>query len=107
MFQKRQFQRYIVRLPVTVRAGGHAIDCTTVRVSRKGFFVRSQRPLISGVPVELEVTLADASPCKLRGVVKHTRKSDLMPRMNGMGIEFTQTDPRFEAFVAGIERERG
>lgn len=95
-------------MPVTLRAGDKSIKGTTVRISRKGFFVRSLRQkFVPGVPVDIEITIADMATFKLRGVVKYSRNSELMPRMNGMGIELTEMDPGYEEFMTVIERERG
>ncbi|MDA8090226.1 MAG: PilZ domain-containing protein [Nitrospiraceae bacterium] len=108
MSEKRQVQRFIVKLPVTVSAGGKSISGDTVRISRKGLFVRTQQSFVTGVPVDIEITLTDMTSCKLKGIIKHARNyGHFLPRLNGMGIQFTETDPGYEAFITAIERERG
>jgi Tfp pilus assembly protein PilZ len=107
VYRKRQFQRFVVKLPATVRAGDKSTSGTTVRISRKGVFVRSPQKFVPGVPVEIEITLPDMAVCKLKGVVMYARNADFLSRMNGMGIQFTEIDPGYEEFITIIERERG
>ncbi len=100
MAGKRQCGRHIVKLPVTISAGEKIVTGTTVRVSKRGFFVRTQQSFAEGVPVEIVLSLTDIESCKLKGVVKYVRNFDLMPRQNGMGIELTERDDKYEEFIA-------
>ncbi len=76
---------------------------TTVRVSKRGFFVRTQQSLAAGVPVEIVLSLTDIDSCKLKGVVKYVRNCDFMPRQNGMGIELTERDDKYEEFITAVD----
>ena len=105
MVVKRQYGRYIVKLPVTIRAGEKKVAGTTVRISKKGFFVRTQDSFAAGVPVEIVLSLTDIDSCKLKGVVKYVRSCDFNPRQNGMGIELTERDGKYEEFITAVGRE--
>ncbi|MDA8156680.1 MAG: PilZ domain-containing protein [Actinomycetota bacterium] len=104
---KRQFQRFIVKLPAKVSAGDRSITGITVRVSRKGFFVRAQNCFSAGTPVIIDLSLSDTDICQLKGAVKYVRHYDLLPRLNGMGIELSGEFPRYAELIMAIEKERG
>ena len=103
MAEKREFDRFIVKLPVTISAGGRTLEGTTVRLSRKGLFARTQQSFAEGVTVEIVITLTNNVPCRLRGVVKYARNCDIVKRQNGMGIEFTQKNEAYEKFISEVE----
>lgn len=104
--EKRACKRFIVKLPVEVQAGNHSVEGITVRISEKGVFVRARENFASGVPVELSLDLGDAGRCRMKGVVRHARTIDFLRRQNGMGIEFTEKDPRYLTFMESVKREK-
>jgi Tfp pilus assembly protein PilZ len=106
MYAKRQHTRYLIKLPVEVGSGEYALSGITVRVSRKGVFVRSQKSFRVGTPVEIVLHLTDIISCKLRGVVKYTRNVFEFRRHNGMGIEFTEMDQKYLDFINSIENDK-
>lgn len=106
MSGKRQFQRFIVKLSAKVSADGKSVTGTTVRVSRKGFFVRAQKCFVPGTPVTIGLTLSDTASCQVKGTIKYVRNFDLMPRLNGMGIELDGECPQYDELITTIERER-
>lgn len=105
MAVKRQAGRYIVKLPVVIKAGDTTVMGTTVRVSERGFFVRAQQGFLIGSPVEITLNLTDDISCCLKGVVKYVRRTDFIQRDNGMGIELTEKDERYLEFIQKVETE--
>jgi len=105
MHEKRRHTRHIIKLPAEIIAGGVSIKGTTVRISRRGCFVRSQRSFQEGTPIELAVALADNINFRLKGTVKYARNINYGPlsRQNGMGIEFLQVDPDYSRFVESVD----
>ena len=89
---KRQNTRYLIKLPIDISFGDYVIRGTTVRVSEKGFFVRSQVSFPVGTSVDINLHITDEWSCKLKGVIKYARKIRLLERQNGMGIELTEGD---------------
>lgn len=102
MVIKRQFPRHIIKLSVELRAGEHLFKGTTVRLSEKGFFVRSQQCFSVGLPIDIILYLKDDVPCNLKGVVKFSQSTALLKKDNGMGIELTEKDKKYEEFVRGL-----
>ncbi len=107
MAVKREYPRHIKKLPAEVRAGDLTFKGTTVRLSEKGFFIRSQQSFQVGTPVEIMLHLAEESICRLRGVVRYSKAGDLFRRENGMGIEVTVKDAKYLEFIRVLEEERG
>ncbi|OGW27948.1 MAG: hypothetical protein A2X59_11615 [Nitrospirae bacterium GWC2_42_7] len=103
MVIKRQFPRHIIKLSVEIRAGEQVCKGTTVRLSEKGFFVRAQQSFSIGLPVDITLYLKDDVPCFLKGVVKFAQTAALLKKDNGMGIELTEKDKKYEEFVRDLE----
>lgn len=103
MLVKRQFQRQLIKLPAEVRAGGEVCKGTTVRLSKKGFFVRSQQSFSVGLPVDITLYLTEDTPCYLKGVVKFAQTSALLNKDNGMGLELTEKNAKYEEFLRDIQ----
>ncbi len=99
MTTKRHSKRYVLKLPAEVRYGDTVIKGTTVRVSEKGFFVRTQVTFPVGTLINVKLRLPDESLCELKGIVKYARSIKLLERQNGMGIELIQGDLKFLAYV--------
>ena len=104
MREKRACERFIIKLPVTISSVGKKVDGTTVRLSQKGMFVRTQRSFVEGSAVDIELLLTNAATCKLKGVVKYARNCDLMKRQNGMGIELTKKNEAYEKCMSEVEK---
>ncbi len=102
---KREHTRYIIKLPVEICSGESTISGITVRVSRKGLFVRSQKSFCVGTPVEMILHITDEISCRLTGVVMHTRNIVELKRQNGMGIEFTGIDQAYLEVISSVEQE--
>lgn len=106
MVIKREFKRYLIKLPAEVSAGDQVLRGTTVRVSGKGFFVRSQTSFCVGTSVDINLHLTDKDSCHLKGIVKYARSLNLLLRQNGMGIELTEKDPKYLKFIKSFEQRR-
>jgi hypothetical protein len=107
MAVKRQSRRHIVKIPAELSFSGRMVRGTTVRISEKGFFVRSQTSFPVGTPVEIALHLEDGGTCNLKGIIKYMRNFNIMMRDNGMGIELTEKDERYQEFIRTVEEERG
>jgi Tfp pilus assembly protein PilZ len=105
MTNKREKQRHIKKLPIEVCSGDITLRGTTVKLSEKGIFVRSQKNFQEGVPVDLTIHLTEERSCSLKGIVKYVRNIDLLRPKNGMGIELTANDQRYIDFVRSVEKE--
>lgn len=103
MVIKRRNTRYLIKLPVDIGFGDDVIRGTTVRVSEKGFFVRSQISFPVGTLVDINLHLTDECLCKLKGIIKYARKIKLLERQNGMGIELTEGDLKYLEFIRSCE----
>ncbi len=103
MAVKREYKRHIAKLEAEVTADGHILKGTTVRLSEKGFFVRSQQSFIVSTPVEIRLYLTEDNFCRLKGVIKYARSGDIFKRDNGMGIELTERDPKYLEFIRSLE----
>jgi Tfp pilus assembly protein PilZ len=105
MAERRESQRYIKRHPVVISAGGMTFKGTTVWLSEKGFFVRSQKNFNEGVPVDITFHLTEESSCSLKGIVRFAKSIELLRQKNGMGIELTEKNQDYLAMVRSVEQE--
>jgi Tfp pilus assembly protein PilZ len=102
MVVKRQSRRHLIKLPADISVGNDVINGMTVRVSERGFFIRSQISFPVGTSVDIDLHLADQSQCKLKGIVRYARKIRLLERQNGMGIEITEGDLKYLEFIQSL-----
>jgi hypothetical protein len=105
MTDKREKQRNIKKLPIEVCSGDITLRGTTVRLSEKGLFVRSQENFQEGVPVDITIHLTEELSCSLKGIIKYARNIEFLKQKNGMGIELTAKDQRYIDFVRSLEKE--
>lgn len=104
MVIRRQYIRYLIKLPVEISFGDELIRGTTVRVSGKGFFVRSQKTFPVRTLVDINLHLTDESSCKLKGIIKYERNiKQFEPQKNGMGIELTEGNLKYFEFIKSFE----
>ncbi|HYA11652.1 MAG TPA: PilZ domain-containing protein [Thermodesulfovibrionales bacterium] len=106
MVAKRQNPRYLIKLPAEISTGDYLIRGTTVRVSMKGFFFRSQASFRVGTPVDINLHLTGELSCVLKGIVRYARNIIEFKRQNGMGIEFTEIDSKYLEFIRSVEQEK-
>ncbi|MBI5103285.1 MAG: PilZ domain-containing protein [Nitrospirae bacterium] len=106
MGAKREHQRFLIKHPIELHAGDHTISGVTVRVSRKGLFVRSQSGFRVGTPVDMVLHLSDEIWCRLTGTVVYSRNIVELKRQNGMGIEFSGMDRKYLDFISSVEKEQ-
>jgi hypothetical protein len=78
MTDKREKQRHIKKLPIEVCSGDITLRGTTIRLSEKGLFVRSQENFQEGVPVDITIHLTEEPSCSLKGIVKYARNIELL-----------------------------
>ena len=102
MAVKREFPRYISKFSVEIKSGERVFKGTTVRLSEKGFFVRTQQSFSVGLSVDIILYLRDDAPCFLKGVVKFAQNGAVSKRDNGMGIELTERDKKYVEFVRDL-----
>jgi Tfp pilus assembly protein PilZ len=103
MVVKRERTRHLIKIPAELSVGDKTIAGTTVRMSEKGFFVRTQTSFCVGTPVDVTLHLADNRSCVVRGIVKYARNIGIDKRQNGMGIELSEGDPQYREFIRSHE----
>lgn len=96
---KREFRRYTKRLETEFTAGGMSFRGISSDISAKGLFIRTQHGFVPGTKVNITLQLPDGNSSRLTGVVRRTIKTPLTLVKNGMGIELTQVDDNFRAFI--------
>ncbi|HET6516574.1 MAG TPA: PilZ domain-containing protein [Thermodesulfovibrionales bacterium] len=104
---KRQNRRYLVKLPVEISSGHHSLKGTTIRISERGLFVRSQKGFRVGIPVDITLHLTEDNLCRAKGIIRYVRSTHLSKQGNGMGIEFTETSYKYQEFIKAVEKEKG
>lgn len=104
MVIKREFKRHLIKLSAEVSDGDQVLRGTTVRVSEKGFFVRSQTSFCVGTHVNINLHTTNEDSCHLNGIVRFARSFNILIRQNGMGIELTEKDPKYLKFIRSFEQ---
>ncbi len=102
MIEKRKCIRFIVKLPVDVKCDNSVVTGMTVRISDKGLFIRSQKSFQSGVNVYINLHISERTSCTLKGVVRYSRKLNILKQKNGMGIELTEKDQTYQEFIDSV-----
>ncbi len=96
---KREYRRYTKRLETEFSAGGMSFRGISSDISAKGLFIRTQHGFVPGTRVDITLQLPDGNSSRLTGIVRRTIKTPLTLVKNGMGIELTQVDDNFRAFI--------
>ncbi len=102
MIEKRKCTRFIVKLPVDVKSDNSVISGITVRISDRGLFVRSQKSFQTGTNIGIKLHISEDVFCDLKGVVRYSRKLNILKQKNGMGIELTEKDQKYQDFIDSV-----
>jgi hypothetical protein len=97
--RRRENKRFVFKVQAEVSAGDNCLEGKTVRISEKGFFVRSQKSFSEGTQVDIKLWLPGGEESTLKGIVKYARSVRLLPTQNGMGIELTEKDTTYMQFI--------
>jgi hypothetical protein len=97
--EKRTHKRLIHKVKAEVSAGEECYTGTTVRISERGFFVRSQKSFHEGTTVNIKLWLPGGEESTLKGIVKYARSVNFLRPQNGMGIELTEKDTAYMQFI--------
>jgi len=97
--QKRSYKRYKKRLEVEFSAAELTFKGISADVSERGMFIRTRYPFKPGTEITIKLYLPDGQTARLKGLVRHAFKSDIMTLKNGMGVEFLERDMAFERFL--------
>jgi Tfp pilus assembly protein PilZ len=103
--RRRAYKRFVSKVQAEVSADDKCYTGKTVRISEKGFFVRSQKSFREGTPVNIKLLLPEGEESTLRGVVKYARSVNFLQMMNGMGIELTEKDTAYMQFIRDLKGE--
>lgn len=102
MRSTRKHERFIKRLEVECSASDQSSRGISSNFSLGGLFMRSNRPFAPGTLVDLLIHLPDGTVSKAKGVVKMAQKTPLASMKNGMGIEITENDSNYVAFIRSL-----
>ena len=84
LIEKRSSARKICRIPVRYRSKKKIYNSLIVNISREGCFIETQKPLLPGERILLDIQLNDDDKSfKIKGEVANTNRI-------GMGIEFEE-----------------
>jgi len=105
MRRRRAIKRFLIKVPAEVSANDHCFRGTTVRISEKGLFVRLQQSFVEGTQVTIRLWLPDGKESAVKGIVQYARMVNLLPRLNGMGIELTEKDATYMQFILSLSKD--
>ncbi len=101
--QKRRHLRTIKRLEIKFSIGGTGYTGITSNLSSEGIFVRTQKGLAPGTPLDMELYLPSGETIKLRGIVKRTIKTQIQRLKNGMGIGLIDIPQDYITFLKTLQ----
>jgi len=106
--ERRTSMRMKLHAKVTISSESNFFMGLTENISEGGIFVASLSPPSMGERVELAITVEDAEPIPVVGVVRWHRTDD-DGNTTGCGVEFTGLDDdtrrSIEAMLLGLEKE--
>jgi len=95
----KRTQRFTKRLEVTFSSGAHSYRGILSNVSVSGLFIRTSRGFAPGTTVDIEIMLPDNTISALKGIVRRTIKNPVTTMNNGMGVELTRQDAKYQNFI--------
>lgn len=101
---RRRAERYVKRLEAEFTGAGKTHKGLIGNVSDVGLFIRTNRSFREGSPLDIKVYLPNGNIAQVKGVVRRAIVSETgISAKNGMGVELTQTDANYIAFVREME----
>lgn len=101
MRTRRRHERIIKRLEVEFSANEQTNRGISSNFSLGGLFIRTNRVYAPGTAVELLIHFPDGTSSHSKGIVRMSRLTPVSPK-NGMGIEITEKDEAYAAFMKSI-----
>jgi len=92
-------KRFTKRLEVTFSSGELSYRGILSNVSVSGLFIRTSRGFAPGTTVDIELMLPDNTVSLLKGIVRRTIKNPITAMNNGMGVELTRQDAKYQNFI--------
>ena len=95
----KRTRRFTKRLEVAFSSGGLSYRGILSNVSISGIFIRTSRGFAPGTTVDIELMLPDNTVSSIKGIVRRTIKNPVTAATNGMGVELTHKDEKYEKFI--------
>lgn len=92
-------KRFTKRLEVTFSSGELSFRGISSNVSVSGLFIRTSRGFAPGTTLDIELMLPDNTVSLLKGIVRRTIKNPITAMKNGMGVELTRQDAKYQNFI--------
>ncbi|NOZ85143.1 MAG: hypothetical protein GXP49_02545 [Deltaproteobacteria bacterium] len=111
MKDKRRFQRYRIKLPVTIKDKGNTHKVYTYDISRHGVFLKTDRPKPVRQLLQLMLELPNGKKLEVMGMVARSIGPDEPgPTGPGMGIDFftlsANAKSGWDDFVLGLKDKK-
>ncbi len=95
----KRTRRFTKRLEVAFSSGGLSFRGILSNVSVSGIFIRTSKGFAPGTTVDIELMLPDNTISAIKGIVRRTIKNPVTATRNGMGVELTHKDEKYEKFI--------
>jgi len=95
----KRTQRFTKRLEVAFSSGGLSFRGILSNVSISGIFIRTNKGFAPGTTLDIELMLPDNTISNIKGIVRRTIKTPVTTTKNGMGVELTHKDEKYEKFI--------
>jgi hypothetical protein len=95
----KRTKRFTKRLEATFSSGELSYRGILSNVSVSGLFIRTSRGFAPGTTVDIEIMLPDNTISLLKGIVRRTIKNPVTTMDNGMGVELTRQDVKYQNFI--------
>ena len=102
----RRWNRVTKRLETKFSSGGISYTGISSNLSQGGLFIRTQRGLVPGTAIDIELVMPDGNISLLKGVVKNVSKTPMPTLKNGMGVELIEKDSTYRNFLKSIGEEK-
>jgi Tfp pilus assembly protein PilZ len=103
MRKKRRYKRYRRRLETEISVGEIIFNGISTNLSARGLFIRTQQPFKIGTAIDIKIYLPEDRFCKLKGVVKYSKRVIKFTYKNGMGIEIIQKDEDYINYLKTLK----
>jgi len=103
---KRRWNRFTKRLETKFSSGSIRSTGISSNLSQGGLFIRTQRGLVTGTVIDIELVLPDGKISLLKGIVKNVFKIAMPTLRNGMGVELIEKDTTYTNFLKSFWEEK-
>lgn len=103
MRTKRLHKRYRRRLKTEINVDKLTFNGISTNLSVRGLFIRTQQPFKVGTVFDIKIYLPEDRFCKLKGVVKYSKRVMKFAYSNGMGIEIIQKDEDYTNYIKTLK----